>query len=444
MSRVRLALWIARREVVAAGSSGGAPCVVLRVARPTGTSACAALQGILSSLSAEWHAADVRLVLSAGDVACADCFEVPFKTESEIEDTAASLAEGRCAGESAEELAIAIRQAVRRKDGSCVHALALKQAQLKELRDVFSQALPSARLTLISSALPLLSSMLTQDGFYVLDARAAGEVLSVLMKDGVAQQWASCPRGHSEVGVNADVVAQSFGNSEKLETFAGEISLKANLKAPPEFAVAYAALECEPAQVLNILAIAPDAQKASTGRLRGAWMRTAVAAMLLFGAAGFYFDTVASRAAQALEIVDAKERELWKQRFPSKQYLPGALHASMTKMLADHTKGEGANQFPSALGFWGEMVAHMPNPEQVGLSIESLQLSHDGGRLVGHVDKASDDVLKNASMLEAHLNTSKLMQTRGEYETRDKDIVVRLRMDYQPKMQSAAQSGGVK
>jgi len=444
MSRIRLSIWVARREVVAAGMNGGAPCVVLRSVRAAGTSASGALQAILAALPTEWQTADVRLVLSAGDVACADCFDVPFKSESEIDDTAASLAEGRCAGESAEELAIAIRQAVRRKDGSCVHTLALKQSQLKELRDVFAKGLPRAKLTVITSALPMLSSMLSRNGVYVLDARAAGEVLSVQVNDGVAQKWGSRPSG--DAAFDPNLAVKQFGDVGKLETFATEVSLKGQAKAPAHLAVAYAALSCEPAEVLNVLTIAPDAKTASSGRLRGAWMRTAVAAMLLFGAAGFYFDTVAAHSAQALSEVETKERKLWKLRFPGKQYLPGALHANMNKMLADHNKGQGANQFPSALGFWGEVASHMPNAEQVGLSIESLQLSHDGGRLVGRVDKANDDVLKNASILEAHLNQSKQMQTRGEYETRQNDIVVRLRMDYQPNSPRAMQkaTGGAK
>lgn len=443
MSRIRLSIWVARREIVAAGMNGGAPCVVLRSVRAAGTSVSDALQSMLTALTTEWQTADVRLVLSAGDVACADCFDVPFKSEREIEDTAASLAEGRCAGESAEELAIAIRQAIRRKDGSCVHVLALKQTQLKEFREVFAKGLPRAKLTVITSALPLLGSMLSQDGVHVLDARAGGEVLSVLVKDRAAQQWGSQP---SREAPDAAQIAKRFGDVGTLETFAAEVSLKEGGKAPADLAVAYAALLCEPGDVLNALTIAPDAKTASSGRLRWAWMRTAIAAMLLFGAAGFYFDTVAAHSAQALSEVEKKERELWTQRFPGKEYLPGGLHASMNKLLADHNKGQGANQFPSALGFWGEVASHMPNVEQVGLSIESMQLSHDGGRLVGRVDKANDDVLKNASILEAHLNQSKKIQTRGEYETRQNDIVVRLRMDYQPNAPRAMRKevGGVK
>ena len=74
----------------------------------------------------------------------------------------------------------------------------------------------------------------------------------------------------------------------------------------------------------------------------------------------------------------------------------------------------------------------MPEPEALGLTLESLDLAPDGGRISARLPAVKEDPLKNASQLESRLNQSSRMTARGDYEVRDGQVQVRLRMDYKP------------
>jgi hypothetical protein len=104
----------------------------------------------------------------------------------------------------------------------------------------------------------------------------------------------------------------------------------------------------------------------------------------------------------------------------------------MRERLSDLGEIPGSTDFPSALAFWGEIGKRMPDPEAIGMTLESLDLAPDGGRISARVPAIQGDPLKNASQLEGQLNQSRKMAARGDYEVREGQVQVRLRLDFRP------------
>jgi hypothetical protein len=195
-------------------------------------------------------------------------------------------------------------------------------------------------------------------------------------------------------------------------------------------AAAFAAALVDPEEVPNLVRSSPAASRLR--RYRDVLLNLGAAAALLLGALGLHFhrDAVANR--QAMEVVRRAERELWSRFLPSEEPKPARLLQAMRERLFESGEALQASEVPSALAFWGEIGKQMPDPELLGLTLESLDLGPDGGRLSARVPARKEDPLKNAAELEGKLNQSKRVTARGDYEVQGGQVLVRLRMDYKP------------
>src|SRR5207249_15267 len=108
------------------------------------------------------------------------------------------------------------------------------------------------------------------------------------------------------------------------------------------------------------------------------------------------------------------------------------LFERMKRAIAEQSKTSDANNSPSALGLWSEVGSVLPNADTIGLSLESIQFNSDGGRITGKVNAAAGDPLAHAAALENALNNASHLVARGEFENKGAEIVVRMRLDYQP------------
>lgn len=382
--------------------------------RPPRTPADELLGSILKDVPLEWKDAHVRIALSNADLACGDCFIVPFRSEREVEDIAVSLAESRCAGSTSEELAIDVRLISTSAEGGIIDLTALPQANLTRLRAQLQARLPHSKLDLVSSAPSLLSRAMRkkeQVSKFVFDD--AGEAVELQFKQDQIVTWRAFP---------VDGVAS--------DSAAGTVELRENLTVPITFAVAAAAAIAESSQVANLLRAAPDAPKNGFTLLRKPLLLSASAAAVAILLGGFYLDRLTQNLRSEIAATEKQESALWREALPAESYRPGLLASRMKQVLAQRNKTAEINRFPSALTFWSEVAAVFPNPEPLGLSLESLQLGPDGGRLNGRVKRGATDPLVNAAGLESALNQSTSLAARGEFETKDSDIVVRMRLDY--------------
>ncbi|HEX7900581.1 MAG TPA: hypothetical protein VF950_22640 [Planctomycetota bacterium] len=197
---------------------------------------------------------------------------------------------------------------------------------------------------------------------------------------------------------------------------------------PIQYAAAFAVAVCDPDQVPNSASKMVGATRALLERLREPILNVAAAATLVLSALGVWFHRETAREEADLEITRRATLDLWTRLLPAdppkESGLPRALQARL---------GEGGEESgPSALAFWGEIGKHLPDPEPLGLSVESLDLSPEGGRLSARVPAGKEDPLKNAAALEGHLNQSDKLRARGDYEVRDGQVQVRLRMEFKP------------
>ena len=374
------------------------------------------LGSVLKSVPAEWRDAHVRIALSNADLACGDCFQVPYRSEREVEEIAGSLAESRCAGSTSEELAIDVRLISTSADGSLVDLIALPQQNLAKIRAQIKQHFPASKLDFVSSAPSLLARALRDAAkvskFVFADA---GEAAEFHFNQASISSWRWFP------------VDRGLGS---LAPETSAIELRENLAVPTPYAVAAAAAMAEAGQGANLLRAAPDAPKNVFTLLRKPLLLSASAAIVAILVSGIYLDRLTKNLRSEIALVEKQESTLWRESLPAENYRPGQLASRMKQVLSQRNKTADANRFPSALALWSEVAAVFPNPEPLGLSLESLQLGPDGGRMNGRVKRGVRDPLSNAAGLESALNQSTSLAARGEFETKDSDVVVRMRLDY--------------
>jgi hypothetical protein len=195
---------------------------------------------------------------------------------------------------------------------------------------------------------------------------------------------------------------------------------------------AFAAAVCDPDAVPNLLNALPNYRKTFFRCFSDVLTCIVAAVALCFGALGFHFQRDATRERNELVAARVAERTLWGRFLPAEEPHEGRLLKTMRTRLADLGEGAGASEFPSALAFWSELGKHMPNPDALSLTLESLDLAPDGGRISARMPALKEDPLKNATQVEGALNGSKNLTARGDYEVRDGQVQVRLRMDYKP------------
>jgi hypothetical protein len=433
---------IGRNAVAIAGvSAGRRACIEFSAVAPRVAESTPALSlaAALEKLPAEWRTADVFIAISNGDLACADCFEVPFSSESQIEAVTGSLAESRCAGFSAEDLATDLQRVIVTKNGAVVQIVAIPHTSLNALQACVKKSLPGARLKCVTAIPAALSAVLPREGCHGYAAAGEGFVISA---ENTIPVWRSFPV--NAASADQTLAARASAQSAEATLYSSEVPLRGMAEVPVALAAAAAVTLSEPGKIANVLRGAKDAPRSSVARLRGPLTFAGAAAAILLLAAGLYFDKQTHEFESSAQAVENAERKLWESALPHETYKPLGLTARLKKILAQQNKVAEANKYPSAFGFWSEMASVLPNADQIGMSMESLQLGPDGGRLMGKVNKGTSDPLSNASLLESALNNSESLAARGEFETHETEIVVRMRLDYrQPPVKAAiAKSSG--
>jgi hypothetical protein len=203
-----------------------------------------------------------------------------------------------------------------------------------------------------------------------------------------------------------------------------------DLEVPIAFATAFAAAMCDPDRVPNHAHLLPGTTKARWTRLREPILNLATAAALLLAGLGIWFHREKAREEAYLEDSRQATVELWTRVLPADVPKESGLPGAMLRRLRD--AGEGDAGGPSALAFWAAIGQQFPDPEPLGLCVESLDLSPEGGRLSARLPAAKENPLKNATALEGHLNQSERVRARGDYEVLDGQVHVRLRMEFKP------------
>lgn len=405
------------------------------------TPAHAALARALEHVPPPYRTSPLHLALSAGDLNCADCFDVPFRSEAQLAAIAGSLAEERCAGGSVEEMAID-HQRFNLGGTTCVRIVALAHATLDELIGVVRKALPGARLRLVTASVAAQADVLREKTCTnVLVAH--GEALLIRFNGGRAAAWRSFPVNSKHTAADSAAAAQAFSpDGTEVTVSTDRVDVGRVKNCPVGEAAAVAVSQLQPQRALNVLRGAKGAPRSALGKLRGPLTFAGAAAALLLLSTGLYF----SRQIRALEAsrnaCDAFEENLWHQKLPNEKYVAGGLSTRVNKLLLQHNKTVEANKFPSALAFWSEIAAAQPDADRLGFALDSMQLGLDGGRMSGRVLKGASDPLSNASQLEIALEKSPALSAHGEFENGPSDVAVRLRLDY-PKQpaQSSREKG---
>lgn len=371
------------------------------VPRAAGVPASQSLTDLLQRLPPDLRKSPLRLALSPADLACADVMDRPEGVhDSALARLGPALCEARCAGESVEELSADVMPL-----GAALCAVAVRSSVLADLRRAAAdQSMP---LTLVTAVPAALAKSLPPE---VNEVRWGGEHIEFKRADGEVR-WRAFPvEGEVENG-NGPIIIEGT-------------------EAPLEHAAALAAAVTDEDSVPNLLRGAADAPRSRLARYRAPLLGIGAAAMALFLALGWRFH--ADRAASMAEGKEAAKagRELWKKYLPGQAPADGGLLSAMRRRLSEIGEIEGGEAGASALSFWAEIARHLPDPDAIGLTLETLDLSPDGGRLAARVETAPGDPLKNAALLEGRLNNSDRLTARGDYETRDQEVHVRLRIDY--------------
>ncbi len=371
------------------------------VPRTEGTGAARTLAELLEALPAEWRkVARVSIALSASDCATADVWELPAGFRgSALAKLLPALTEARSAGDNLEELAIHGVTV-----GGTVRAIALRNELLGEIRTALASAgLKAALVTSIPAALADAFS-----GHARLVVPCPGETVELLKRDGRAE-WSSFP---------VDGASQDPGVPLTWKGASVPLALA------PAFAAAVARAESVP----DALRGAPDAARGFAGRLRSPLLGVGGAAALLLLALGIRFETDRAHSAAILARARMDERGLWKKHLPDEPAVEGGfLRALKTRLKASGESPDESSQ-PSALDLWCEIGKRLPEVEGLGLTLESLDLSPEGARLVAAVAAPPEERLRHASLLERSLNAGDAISASGDFEARERDVQVRLRI----------------
>jgi hypothetical protein len=359
-----------------------------RLDRAPGSTPAEMLRALLTMAPAPVREELLVIALSPADLACSDGWTLP---EAMPDRVGPSLCEPRCASETLETLIVDAPIS-----GRAVQAVALDLQRTNALLDA-----AGARTLAVVTAVP--AALAT---FGTVSLTQGGERIEVH-----GSSWRAYPvDGPDEPG------------TQKWR----------DLEIPNTQAAAFAAAVCDPDAVPNLLHAIPKHRKTWVHRLRDPLVNVGVAAVLCLAALGVRFHRDAILERNETAAARRVEKELWQRYLPAEEPREGHLLKAMQDRLADLGEGGSGPEFPSALAFWGEIGRQMSDPDALGLTLESLDLAPDGGRIAARVPAVKEDPLRNASQLEGKLNESRKMSARGDYEVRDGQVQVRLRMDYRP------------
>jgi len=407
VAKVRVGVAIGRRAarlVVARGDRGA--CVVLferEIARLPGAPPSLVLEELLSNVPEPFRKESLAVALSSGDLACDDVWEAPqgLRTK-DVAAVAPVLLEARSTGESLEHLSVDVWAGAGQ-----LASVALATRELLELRE--KAGVHGGRLRLVTSIPAAISETYRKQGSHSLCW--AGQRVEVERKENKLA-WRSIPCDRAE---EASAAPFEIGG----------------LSLDPGTAAAVAVALADLGAVPDALRGAPDAPRSFGERFRIPLRAFSIASALFMAALGFFFRAENARFGFELAAAEQAERNHTLRQFPDRTPVRGDLVRMVKDRLRDSGQGvPGDAPVPSAFLFWLELGKHLPDVEALGLSLESLDISPEGGRLSAAVATSPGDALRNAALLEAKLNESAKISARGDFEARERDVQVRLKMDY--------------
>jgi hypothetical protein len=368
----------------------------------------------------------VRIALSPAFLACAGIIDVPYRKESQVAQVAKSLAEATCAGETAEEIEVDFQVGERTASGSSIELIAVRKAALIQIIDTVHAILPSCRIDTISALNAVLAESLQCAPAKVIEFPGEAAILSMEGRFSRCRMfpWNSSPDAPDDTSARLAKLGVPAG-----ATFYDKDAdiLVSGRETKARYSGAAAVLFANQSHVPNLMRPLNQSWSAPVyTQLRVA----AIAASVLLLALGFLFNRQKDAQDGELQMLAAVEESLWKSAWPAEPFKQDELLPKVKRILTEHKKLCEANSFPSALKFWAEFAASMPDPDKLDFSLESLQLSSVEGRMVARVAAPPDKQLSNAAEFEAALNSSKRIKARADYERRESEIVMRVRMDY--------------
>jgi len=410
MPQLRSGIAIGRRagRAVCLTIQGGKASLVLdrQIDRPIGMPVAETLRALLEELPGVAQGSPVGIVLASGDLACDDVWQAPQGMKArDIAAVAPVLLEARAAGETLEGLSVDIRLSREQ-----LEVAALDNKTLREIQEaVRSKALT---LELVTSIPAAIAEVFPRESRIAL--LWAGQRVEVDRREGPLR-WRAVPmdRVRGEEG-SPTLSHQGLG------------------LRPGQVAAVAAAL-AHPDLVPNVLRGAPEAPRTFEEKFRRPLRMLGFAAALLLVAAGLSFRVQEQCFRAELAAARNREAELWKFHFSDRTYVKGDLLRVAKEKLQGSGLAPGDGTIPSALCFWMELGRYLPDVESLGMTLETLDLSPEGGRLSATVAAVPTDTLRNAALLEAKLNDSQKIAVRGDFETRGSDVQVRLKMDYRPR-----------
>ncbi len=405
--RVGVAIGPASGAILAVHRNGAESKILFHheVARPEGRKSWEILEELLSALPRDLGKAPVSLALSSGEFACADAWAPPEGLKrSALETLAPALCEARCAGETLEDLSLDVVLGEK-----SIHAVALSNEVLEGLRRV--AAARGIPIHLVTAIPPVLAGVFSgKDELHVL---SGGEGIEVRREGGVVS-WRSYPLDPPEC-VSPNGALQWGG-----------------IVIPADRIPAFAAAVAEPDGLPNALRGAPDAPRSFLSRYLRPLLGLGAAVALFLGTLAFSFHRRTDSLRAEVEGLSRDEEGFQRTHLPGRSSKGPDLLRAMNDRLREAGESPSGSEFPSALSFWIEIARQMPDVEAMGMALESLDLSPEGGRLSAAVIPVAGDELRNAALLEGSLNKSPRMTARGDYERREKDLQVRLRIEFRP------------
>src|SRR5579862_454176 len=296
----------------------------------------AVVEGLLEGLPPELRDVPLRLALSGRDLACGDAWEWPTRPGSvTLSRLIPSLLEARSLGESADHLAV---DAV--AEGAELQGIALLRSTLEDLH-----ARLGRRLELVTVAGAALRRTFSP---------------ATIVFGGEEIEFG--PKGWRFRPVD--------GPDQPLVLPRGDESVES------AFAAAFAAAVADSAEIPNL--VRPSAGLTRLRRYRDVLLNLAAALTLLLGALGYRFHREMFQTEQSVQEVRQMEDELWARLLPWEDPKPGRLLPTMKARLQEIGEGPGGPDVPSALAFGGEVGKVLPDPEPLGLTLDSLDLAADG------------------------------------------------------------------
>jgi hypothetical protein len=361
------------------------------------------LDALLLGLPEDYRKLPISLALSPGDLACSDAWVPPAGTaRPSLAQVLPVLCETRCAGEPIENLAMDVIET-----GSLLQAVAIRIELLTEVRRILKER--GTRLKLLTAIPAALAQVFVQEAS--LSISQAGDEFSIRHEAGNLL-WRSRP------------VDRKLDPEQEPKEVPWQ-----KTRIPLHLAPAFAAAVADPNAIPDALRGAPGTPRSFAYRLRTPLLGFSVAAALFLAALGIRFEGERSHVLEDLTRLQEAEAALWKEHFPDQTFKVGGFLPAIRACLRESGAGADGTRVPSALDLCEEIAKQLPDVESTGMTLDTLDVTSEGARMVATLAQAPGDRMKYAAILEAALNQSDQITARGESEARDMLVQVRLRID---------------